>query len=194
LRKLVVVEFLSLDGVYQAPGHPEEDPEGGFKHGGWQMQYGDEALGEAALQGMAETDAQLFGRKTYQIMAAFWPNAPADDPFAQHLNNVQKYVVSKTLDSADWQPTTVLRGDAAEEIAALKDQPGKNITVLGSGNLVRSLLANDLVDELMLAIYPIVLGSGKRLFSDSDQVRKLRLVDSKTTSTGGLLATYAPER
>jgi dihydrofolate reductase len=158
------------------------------------MQYGDEALGEAALQGMAETDAQLFGRKTYQIMAAFWPHAPADDPFAQHLNKVQKYVVSKTLDSADWHPTTVLKGDVAEEIAALKDQHGKNITVLGSGILVQSLLANDLVDELMLAIYPIVLGSGKRLFPDSDHLRKLRLVNSKTTSTGGLLATYAPER
>ncbi len=194
MRKLVVVEFLSLDGVYQAPGHPEEDREGGFQHGGWQMQYGDEALGEAALQGMAETDAQLFGRKTYQIMAAYWPNAPADDPFAKHLNSVQKYVVSKTLNSVDWQPTTVLSGDLAEEITALKDQPGKNITVLGSGNLLQSLLANGLVDELMLAIYPIVLGSGKRLFPDSDQVRKLRLVDSKTTSTGGLLATYTPER
>jgi dihydrofolate reductase len=194
MRKLVVVEFLSLDGVYQAPGHPEEDREGGFQHGGWQMQYGDEALGEAALQGMAETDAQLFGRKTYQIMAAYWPNAPADDPFAKHLNSVQKYVVSKTPNSVDWQPTTVLSGDLAEEITALKDQPGKNITVLGSGKLLQSLLANDLVDELMLAIYPIVLGSGKRLFPDSDQVRKLRLVDSKTTSTGGLLATYTPER
>ena len=194
MRKLVVVEFLSLDGVYQAPGHPEEDREGGFQHGGWQMQYGDEAFGEAALQGMAETDAQLFGRKTYQIMAAYWPNAPADDPFAKHLNSVQKYVVSKTLNSVDWQPTTVLSGDLAEDITALKAQPGKNITVLGSGNLLQSLLTNGLVDELMLAIYPIVLGSGKRLFPDSDQVRKLRLVDSKTTSTGGLLATYAPER
>jgi len=193
MRKLVVVEFLSLDGVYQAPGHPEEDPEGGFKHGGWQMQYGDETLGEAAMRGMAESDAQLFGRKTYQIMAAYWPNAPADDPFAKHLNNVQKYVVSKTLDTADWQPTTVLKGNLAEEITALKDQPGKNITVLGSGKLLHSLLANGLVDELMLAIYPIVLGSGKRLFPDSDEVRKLRLLDSKPTSTGGLLATYAPE-
>ena len=193
MRKLVVVEFLSLDGVYQAPGSPQEDPEGGFQHGGWQMPYGDETLGEAALQGMAETDAQLFGRKTYQIMAAYWPNAPADDPFAKHLNNVQKYVVSKTLDTADWQPTTVLKGDLAEEITALKDQPGKNITVLGSGKLLQSLLANGLVDELMLAIYPIVLGSGKRLFPDSDAVRKLRLIDSRTTSTGGLLATYAPE-
>jgi dihydrofolate reductase len=192
MRKLVVVEFLSLDGVYQAPGQPEEDPEGGFKHGGWQMQYGDEILGQAAMQGMAESDAQLFGRKTYQIMAAYWPNAPENDPFAQHLNNVQKYVVSKTVDTADWQPTTVLKGDLAEEITALKDQPGKNITVLGSGKLLQSLLANGLVDELMLAIYPIVLGSGKRLFPDSDAVRKLRLIDSKTTSTGGLLATYAP--
>jgi dihydrofolate reductase len=193
MRKLVVVEFLSLDGVYQGPGAPQEDTEGGFQHGGWQMQYGDEAFGERAIQGLAETDAQLFGRKTYQIMAAYWPKAPADNPFANHLNSVQKYVVSKTLDTVDWEPTTVLRGDLVEDITALKDQPGKNITVLGSGVLVQSLLANGLVDELLLAIYPIVLGGGKRLFAESDRVRKLRLLDSTATSTGGLLATYAPE-
>jgi dihydrofolate reductase len=193
MRKLVVVEFLSLDGVYQGPGAPQEDTEGGFQHGGWQVQYGDEAFGERAIQGLAETDAQLFGRKTYQIMAAYWPKAPADNPFASHLNSVQKYVVSKTLDTVDWEPTTVLRGDLVEDITALKDQPGKNITVLGSGVLVQSLLANGLVDELLLAIYPIVLGGGKRLFAESDRVRKLRLLDSTATSTGGLLATYAPE-
>ena len=193
MRKLVVTEFLSLDGVYQAPGDPNEDTEGGFKLGGWQRPYFDDVLGEEATKGMAETDAQLFGRKTYEIMAAYWPNAPADDPFAQHLNNIQKYVASRTLQAADWQNSTVLRGDLSEEVTALKEQPGKNITVIGSGNLVRSLMEHDLVDEYVLAVYPIVLGSGKRLFTDG-QAHRLRLVDSKPTTTGGVFLTYQPER
>jgi len=143
---------------------------------------------------MAQTDAQLFGRKTYENMAAYWPNAPSDDPFAQHLNTVRKYVASRTLRSAEWQNTTVLRGDLAEEVAKLKQEPGKDIAVLGSGNLVQSLMQHDLVDEYSLSVFPITLGSGKRLFPDDDRVRKLRLVDSKTTTTGGLLLTYEPAR
>jgi dihydrofolate reductase len=194
MRKLVVIEFLSLDGVYQAPGDPNEDTEGGFRHGGWQRPYFDDVLGAAAGQGMAETDAHLFGRKTYEIMAAYWPNAPADDPYGQHLNRVQKYVASRTFQKLEWQNTTLLQGDVAEEVAKLKEQPGKNISVLGSGNLVRTLLEHDLVDELSLAVYPIVLGSGKRLFAESDRTHELRLVDSKTTTTGGLLLTYEPVR
>ncbi|HEX9124337.1 MAG TPA: dihydrofolate reductase family protein [Actinomycetota bacterium] len=194
MRKLVVIEFLSLDGVYQAPGDPNEDTEGGFEHGGWQRPYFDDVLGAAAGQGMAETDAHLFGRKTYEIMAAYWPNAPADDPYGLHLNRVQKYVASRTLKSVEWQNTTLLQGDVAEEVGKLKEQPGKNISVLGSGNLVQTLIEHDLVDELSLAVYPIVLGSGKRLFPESDRTRSLRLVDSKTTTTGGLLLTYEPAR
>jgi dihydrofolate reductase len=194
MRKLVVVEFLSLDGVYQAPGAPEEDTEGGFKHGGWQMPYSDDVFGQAASEGMAETDANLFGRKTYEIMAAYWPNAPSDDPYAQHLNNVQKYVASRTLKNVEWQNTTLLDGDVAEQVANLKEQPGKNISVLGSGNLVQTLIKHDLVDEYSLAVYPILPGSGKRLFPDGEQVRKLSLVDSKPTTTGGLLLTYEPAR
>jgi dihydrofolate reductase len=194
MRKVVVTEFLSLDGVYQAPGDQNEDTEGGFRHGGWQMPYADDALGEAVTRGMAAADANLFGRKTYEIMASYWPTAPTDNPFANHLNNVQKYVASRTLKSAEWQNTTILNGNLADEIGALKEQAGKDIVVLGSGNLVQSLIASDLVDEYFLAIYPILLGSGKRLFADSDQVRKLRLVDSTPTQSGGLLLTYQPAR
>jgi dihydrofolate reductase len=194
MRKLVVIEFLSLDGVYQAPGDVNEDIEGGFRHGGWQRPYFDDILGAAGMQGMAETDAHLFGRKTYQIMAAYWPNAPSDDPYGKHLNGVAKYVASRTLRSVEWQNTALLDGDLAEEVTKLKEQPGKNIAVLGSGNLVRSLMEHDLVDVYSLAVFPIVLGSGKRLFAGSDQVSRLRLVDSKVTGTGGLLLSYEPAR
>jgi dihydrofolate reductase len=194
MRKLVVVEFMSLDGVIQAPGDPDEDTEGGFRHGGWQRPYFDDDLGAAAAEGMAATDAHLFGRKTYEKMAAFWPNAPSDDPFAEHLNNAPKYVASRTLQDVEWQNSTLIKGDVAEEVAKLKEQPGKNIGVLGSANLVQTLIKHDLVDEYSLAVYPIVLGSGKRLFRDSDQTMSLRLVDSKVTSTGGLMLTYHPVR
>ena len=194
MRKLVVIEFLSLDGVMQAPGDPDEDREGGFRHGGWQRQYFDAVLAADAAEGMAATDAHLFGRKTYEKMASFWPTAPEDDPFAIHLNNVAKYVVSTTLRSADWRNTTVLSGDAATEVAALKTQPGGNIAVLGSGALVKTLMAADLVDEYNLTVSPIVLGSGKRLFGSADEVRKLDLVDSKPTSSGSLILTYRPAR
>jgi dihydrofolate reductase len=124
-------------------------------------------------------------------MAAFWPNAPEDDPFARHLNNVRKYVASKTLTSADWQNTTILDGDVADEVRRLKELPGGDITVLGSGNLVRTLMKHDLVDVYSLAVYPIVLGSGKRMFDGAD-LTKLELVDSKPTTTGGMLLTYRP--
>jgi dihydrofolate reductase len=187
---LRVIEFLSLDGVMQAPGAVDEDTEGGFQHGGWQRPYFDDVLGQTAAAGMAETDAYLFGRKTYEKMAAYWPTAPEDDPYGRHLNSTPKYVASRTLQALEWQNSTLIEGDVAEEVAGLKAQPGKNIAVLGSGDLVQTLLRHNLVDEFFLAVYPIVLGSGKRLFRDSDQVRKLSLVDSKPTSTGGVILTY----
>jgi dihydrofolate reductase len=192
MRMLRVIEFLSLDGVMQAPGAPDEDTEGGFQHGGWQRPYFDDVLGATAAEGMAETDAYVFGRKTYEKMAAYWPTAPEDDPYGRHLNGTPKYVASRTMQDLEWQNSTLITGDVAEEVARLKQQPGQNIAVLGSGDLVQTLLEHDLVDEFFLAVYPIVLGSGKRLFRDTDQVRKLRLVDSKPTSTGGVLLTYRP--
>lgn len=192
MRKLVVIEFLSLDGVMQAPGSTEEDTEGGFKHGGWQRPYFDDVMGAAANEGMANTDAHLFGRKTYQGMAALWPTAPKDDPFAQHLNRTKKYVASRTLQRVEWENSTLLTGDVVKEVAKLKQQPGKDISVLGSGNLVQTLIANDLVDEYSLTVTPIVLGGGKRLFADDGQMRKLRLVDSKPTTTGCWMLTYKP--
>jgi dihydrofolate reductase len=189
---LRVIEFLSLDGVMQAPGAPDEDTEGGFQHGGWQRPYFDEVLGATAAEGMAETDAYLFGRKTYEKMAAYWPTAPEDDPYGRHMNSTPKYVASRTLRDVEWQNSTLIKGDVAEEVARLKEQPRKNIAVLGSGELVQTLLEHDLVDEFFLAVYPIVLGSGKRLFREAGQVRKLSLVDSKPTSTGGVILTYRP--
>lgn len=192
MRKLVVVEFLSLDGVMQAPGSPDEDREGGFEHGGWQRPYFDDVLGAAAAEGMAATDTYLFGRKTYEQMAAYWPTAPSDDMFAAHLNSTPKYVASRTLKSTSWQNSTLLEGEVTAAVAELKQRAGKNITVLGSGELVAALIENNLVDEYSLTVSPIVLGSGKRLFRDADQPRRLRLVDSTTTSTGSLVLTYQP--
>ncbi len=194
MRTLVVIEFLSLDGVMQAPGAADEDTEGGFRHGGWQRPYFDDVLGAAAAEGMAATDAYLFGRRTYEIMAAYWPTAPSDDPFAAHLNGTAKYVASRTLQSADWQNSMLIKGEVVEEVAKLKAGPGKNIAVLGSGDLVQTLIESDLVDEFSLTVSPIVLGSGKRLFRDADQTRSLSLVDSKATSTGSLILTYRPAR
>jgi dihydrofolate reductase len=192
MRMLRVIEFLSLDGVMQAPGDPEEDTEGGFRHGGWQRPYFDDVLGATAGEGMAATDSYLFGRKTYEKMAAFWPTAPEDDPYARHLNSTPKYVASRTLQAVDWEKSTLIKGDLAEEVAKLKEQAGKNIAVLGSGELVQTLIEHDLVDEYFLAVFPIVLGSGKRLFREADQARRLSLVDSKATSTGGVLLSYVP--
>ncbi len=192
MRKLVVVEFLSLDGVMQAPGAPYEDPEGGFEHGGWAMPYFDEVLGAAAAEGMAATDTYVFGRKTYQSMARHWPNAPADDPVAAHLNATPKYVASSTLRELTWQNSALLEGAVAPAVTALKQQGGQNIVVLGSGQLVRTLMEHDLVDEYSLTVHPIVLGRGKRLFSDCGRVRRLQLVDAKPTTMGSLLLTYHP--
>ena len=165
MTQLRVVEFLSLDGVIQAPGSPEEDTEGGFAHGGWQRQYFDEALAAAAADGTASTDAYVFGRKTYEAMAAYWPTVSDQDPYARHLNAMPKYVASRTLRSVAWKGAMLLEGDVLDAVAELKRRDGGNIVVLGSGELVRGLLADDLVDELFLVVYPIVLGSGKRLLA-----------------------------
>jgi dihydrofolate reductase len=194
MRMLRVIEFLSLDGVMQAPAAPDEDTDGGFRHGGWQRAYFDEVLAAAAAEGMAETDAYLLGRKTYEQMAAYWPTVPEDDPYARHLNGTPKYVASRTLDRVAWRNSTLITGDVAEEVGRLKEKPGQNIAVLGSGDLVQTLIEHDLVDEYFLAVFPIVLGSGKRLFREIDGTRTLSLVHSATTGTGGVLLTYRPIR
>jgi dihydrofolate reductase len=194
MAELVVVEMLSLDGVMQAPGSPDEDRSGGFEHGGWGMPYFDEVAAEAAAQSMAETAAFLFGRRTYEIMAAYWPNQPEGDMFADVLNGLPKYVASTTLDEPlGWSRSSLLKGDVAEAVAALKDELDGNIVVLGSGQLARTLMEHDLVDQLSLTIHPLVLGPGKRLFEEEGGMRLMRLVDSKTTTTGVILATYRPE-
>jgi dihydrofolate reductase len=176
----------------QAPGDPEEDREGGFVHGGWQLPYFDDVFMQEAARGMAETDAMLFGRKTYDKMAAYWPTQDDDNPFAKHLNHVQKYVATRRGVDASWQNTTVLDGDVAAQVREIKEQDGGNISVLGSPDLVQTLIKHDLVDEYSLAIHPIAIGSGKKLFRDADQLRKLQLTSSTPTTTGVILATYRP--
>ncbi len=194
MSKLVVAEFLSLDGVMQAPGGEDEDREGGFEHGGWQRPYFDDVGGERIGASMAQTGSFLFGRKTYDLMASYWPRQPDDDPFAKILNGLPKYVASTTLsEPLAWQRSTLLQGDVAKAVAELKQGDGGNIVVLGSGGLVQTLYENDLVDEYSLMIHPIVLGGGKKLFREVP-VRPLKLVDSVTTSTGVLMTTYVPER
>jgi dihydrofolate reductase len=194
MRKLTVSEFVSLDGVMQAPGGADEDTEGGFRHGGWQMGYFDDVAGERIDASMAQTGAFLLGRRTYEIFASYWPTQSDDDPFARILNGLPKYVASTTLgEPLAWRNSTLLQGDVAKAVAELKEGEGGNIVVLGSGGLVQTLYENDLVDEYALMIHPIVLGSGKKLFREVPR-KPLKLADSVTTSTGVLMATYVPER
>jgi dihydrofolate reductase len=192
MRKLAVIESLTLDGVMQAPGRPDEDVRGGFEHGGWALPYNDEVMGAEMGKGMGRTEL-LFGRRTYEDFSSFWPNQPEPNPFTQVLNDTPKYVASTTLtEPLPWINSRLLAGDAAEAVARLKEQPGKDIGVLGSGELVQSLMRHDLIDEYKLLIHPLVLGSGRRLFSDRSSLAKLRLTDSTTTTTGVVIATYQP--
>jgi dihydrofolate reductase len=194
MRRVSVTEFLSLDGVMQGPGDPDEDRSGGFAHGGWHLPYVDDVFMQSASEGMAETGGFLFGRKTYEIMAAHWPSQPDSDPFAAVLNGLPKYVASTTLRKPlEWKGSTLLQGDVPTAVAKLKEQPGGDLVVLGSGELVRTLMDHDLVDEFRLMIDPIVLGGGKRLFPEGGQKRPLRLVSSTTSSTGVLITTYVPD-
>jgi dihydrofolate reductase len=190
MRKIVVVENLSLDGVMQAPGRADEDLRGGFAYGGWSMPYNDAAKGRIMAGGMAQAGPLLFGRTTYEDFFRVWPNR-TDNPFTAVLDNSQKYVASTTLtEPLPWKNSTLLTGDVPDAVARLKEQPGKDIVVLGSGALVRSLMRRNLVDEFVLLIHPLVLGSGRRLFADEGALAALRLVDSQTTTTGVMIATY----
>ena len=193
MTKLVVNNSLTLDGVMQAPGRPDEDLRGGFEHGGWAQPYFDSVMGSLAAEGIARGGALLFGRRTYEDFASFWPNQTEDNPFTAVLNNFQKYVASTTLEEPlTWSNSTLLKGDAAEAVARLKEQPGKDLVILGSGELVQSLMRRNLVDEFVLLIHPLVLGSGRRLFTDGGAFATLRLADTKTTTTGVVIATYRP--
>ena len=193
MSKIVVFENLSLDGVMQAPGRPDEDPRGGFQHGGWGIPYADPILGKIVMEGMSTTSgALLLGRRTYEDFYSVWPNR-TDNPFTEVLNNAQKYVASTTLkEPLPWSNSTLLKGDVPEAVAGLRAQPGKDIVVLGSGKLVQTLMKHNLVDVYMLLIHPLVLGSGSRLFADGSVFAALRLVDAKPTTTGVLIVTYQP--
>jgi dihydrofolate reductase len=195
MKKLTVVTLLTLDGVMQAPGGPQEDTEGGFKHGGWQMPYSDADSGRIMDEQMAAMDALLLGRVTYQIFAAYWPYArEAEGPMAAKLNSVPKYVWSTTLDRVEWNNSTLVKGDLTEEVNKLKRQPGSGgLVVLGSGKLVRTLMQHDLVDEYNLWIYPVILGSGKRLFAEGVAPTTLKLVDTKTAGSRVVILTYRPQ-
>jgi dihydrofolate reductase len=191
MRNLVVSEFLTLDGVMQAPGGPDEDRDGGFAHGGWLVPYFDEAFGSTVTEWTLRAGAFLLGRRTYEIFAGSWPNStdPAD-AVAVALNTRPKFVASRTLREATWQNSALLRGDVAEEVARLKAQDGDEIQVHGSGHLLQTLLARDLVDTFRLWLFPVTLGSGKRLFADGTLPRGFRLVESRQNSTGAVMLVY----
>lgn len=190
MRKVLVVENVSLDGVMQAPGGQEEDTRGGFEHGGWAAPYADEVLGAEMAKGMGATEL-LFGRRTYEQFFGYWPHAPQPNPFTEVLNNTRKYVASTTLTGPlPWQNSTLLAGDAPTAVAALKAEPGPDLVVLGSGGLVRALMSGDLVDEYTLLIHPLVLGAGRRLFPEDGPYDQLRLTHSVTTTTGVVIARY----
>jgi dihydrofolate reductase len=192
MRRIVATISLTLDGVMQAPGRADEDRRGGFEHGGWGLGYSDSVMMKAMGEGMAQAPALLFGRRTYEDFFSVWPNR-SDNPFTDVLNNSQKFVPSRTLrEPLPWQNSTLLFGDAAETVARLKEQPGKDLVVLGSGELMQTLMRHGLVDEYVLLIHPLVVGRGRRLFADDAHCAALRLVKSVTTTTGVIIANYQP--
>jgi dihydrofolate reductase len=190
MRKLVVGTFVTVDGVMQAPGGPDEDRDGGFEHGGWSVNYWDDFMGQTMDEQMKRGDALLLGRKTYDIFAAHWPQVADDDPAGAKLNSMPKYVASRTLSNVDWNNSTLLKGDVARAVADLKNEARGEIQVTGSGNLIQTLIEHDLVDQYVLWVFPVVLGAGKRLFADGVRPAGLKLVDTKTSSTGVSINTY----
>jgi dihydrofolate reductase len=193
VAKIVVSEFLTLDGVMQAPGDPNEDRSGGFEHGGWQLAYFDDVFGQTMMEAFAATGGLLLGRRTYETFAAHWPNQPAEDPLAGMMNGLAKYVVSSTLtEPLGWQNSSLIKDDVAGDVGRLREQSGQDIQVIGSGELVQTLVQHDLVDQYRLMIHPLVLGTGKRLFREGILPTRLRLIDTKPTTTGVLILTYEP--
>jgi dihydrofolate reductase len=191
MRKVIVQTFLTLDGVVQAPGGPEEDTSGGFAYGGWSVNYWDDRMGEVMDAAMGVPFDLLLGRKTYDIFAAYWPNA-SEEAGAKPLNDATKYVASRSNPTLDWEKSMLLRGDAAEAVAGLKEQDGPELQVHGSGDLIQTLLRSNLVDEFRLWVFPVVIGSGKRLFAEGTVPAGLRLADSVVSTTGVVMGTYLP--
>ena len=191
MRKLIVGTFLTLDGVMQAPGGPGEDDSGGFTLGGWSVNYWDEQMGQIMDESMSTPFDLVLGRKTYDIFAAHWPHAP-EEAGAKPLNDATKYVASRSRPALEWKNSVLIEGDAAEGIAALKKEDGPELQVHGSGNLVQTLLRHNLVDQYRLWVFPLVIGSGKRLFSEGTIPAGLNLVDTKVSTTGVMIGTYEP--
>ena len=190
MGKVVVVNNVTLDGVMQAPARPDEDTRGGFTHGGWAIPYNDAVMGQMMGERMAQPGSLLLGRRTYMDFFAVWPNR-TDNPFTPVLNATQKYVASTTLEEPlPWSNSTLLKGDVAEAVARLKEQPAQNLGILGSGALIQTLIRHNLIDEFVLLIHPLVLGTGRRLFPDGVAPATLRLVNAVPTTTGVIIATY----
>jgi len=191
--RLTLTMFQTMDGVVQAPGGPDEDPSDGFDHGGWVVPYADDDMLETMAGVFTRADAFLLGRRTYEIFAAYWPKVTdPGDPIAGPLNRLPKYVASRTLDDVSWEGTTLLRGDVATQVAELKAAPGRELQLHGSGNLAQTLMKHDLVDEYRLLTYPVVLGKGKRMFSDGAKPAALDLIDRKTTGAGVSIDVFTP--
>jgi dihydrofolate reductase len=191
MRKLIVNTFMTLDGVMQAPGTPEEDDSGGFALGGWSVNYWDDLMGQVMGEAMSEPFDLVLGRRTYDIFAAHWPHA-TDEPAAKPLNDATKYVASRSHPTLEWSNSVLIEGDAAEGVSALKQGDGPELQVHGSANLIQTLLRHDLVDAYRLWVFPLVVGPGKRLFSEGTLPSALKLVDSQVSTTGVVIATYEP--
>jgi dihydrofolate reductase len=191
MRQLIVNTFLTLDGVMQAPGGPGEDDSGGFTHGGWSVNYWDEPMGRFMDEAMSRPFDLVLGRRTYDIFAAHWPHAP-EEAGAKPLNDATKYVASRGRPTLEWSRSVLIEGDVGEGVARLKEQDGPELQVHGSGNLVQTLLRCGLVDQFRLLVFPLVIGTGKRLFADGTVPAGLRLVDSSVSTTGVLMGVYEP--
>jgi dihydrofolate reductase len=191
MRQLIVQTFVTLDGVMQAPGGPGEDDDGGFAYGGWSVNYWDERMGQVMGEATSRPFAMVLGRRTYDIMAAYWPNAPEEEG-GKVFNEATKYVASRGRPTLAWANSVLVGGDAAEGIAALKQQDGPELQVHGSANLIQTLVRHHLVDQYRLWVFPVVIGSGKRLFAEGTTPAGLKLVDSKVSSTGVVMGTWEP--
>jgi len=193
MPQIIVNAFVTLDGVMQAPGGPEEDPEGGFLHGGWQAPYTDDVLGQRVIEGIADADGFLLGRKTYDIFAGYWPKVTdPDNPIASALNSRPKYVCSRSLERVTWNNSRLVKGDVVAELRKLREQPGQTLQTWGSTEVLQMLMKNDLVDEYRVFIFPVVLGSGKRLFGSGTIPVALKQVESVTSSKGGMYHRFVP--